>query len=146
MSETRAFEDILQKDGVLVYKSKGFSMFPLIRQYKDALVIRKPEQELKKYDIVLFNAGGKYMLHRIVEIDDTTVVTAGDHNSFKDRRITKDEVIGVLTAILRDGKEIDVNDPKLRIYGHLVTDLFPLKAVALKTKSFAGKMKRKIMG
>lgn len=146
MSEHRTFEDILEKDGVLVYTCKGFSMWPLLRQYKDVLVIHKPERELRKYDIVLFNAGGKYVLHRIVEIDETTAVTAGDHNAFKDRRIRKDDVFGILTSVVRDGKELDINDPKLRIYGHLVTDLFPLKAVALKTKSFAGKVKRKIIG
>ena len=146
MSETGTFEEILEKDGVLVYTCKGYSMWPLLRQYTDVLVIHKPGRELKKYDIVLFKSGNKYLLHRIVDIDETGIVTAGDHNSFKDSRIRKESVLGILTTIVRDGKEIDIDDPKLRAYGHLVADLFPLKAAVLKTRAFAGKVKRKIIG
>ena len=145
MSEAKSFEQILEEDGVLVYTSKGFSMYPLIKQNRDLLVIRKPEGELKKYDIVLFKANTKYLLHRIIEIDNDTIVTAGDHNTFKDSRIRKERVIGVLSAIVRDGKEIDIHDPKLELYGKLVSDFFEVKAFGLKTKAFGGKVKRKLL-
>ncbi|MDO4413567.1 MAG: S24/S26 family peptidase [Erysipelotrichaceae bacterium] len=146
MSEAKSFEQILEEDGVLVYTSKGFSMYPLIKQNRDLLVIRKPEGELKKYDIVLFKVKTKYLLHRIIEMDGDTIVTAGDHNAFKDSRIRKDRVIGVLSAIVRDGKEIDIHDPKLELYGKLVSDFFEVKAFGLKTKALGGKIKRKIFG
>ena len=146
MSETKTFEQILEEDGVLVYTCKGYSMYPLLRQNKDLLVIRKPEGEIRKYDIVLFRQNGKYILHRIIEMNEDTVVTAGDHNTFKDQRIRKDEIIGVLTAIVRDGKEIDINDPKLKIYGHAAADLFGPKAFALKAKAKAGSAVRKLKG
>lgn len=127
MSELSSFEEILERDHVLVYTCRGFSMWPLLHQNKDLLVIRKPDRELRKNDIVLFKARTKYLLHRIVKIDGETIITAGDHNAFKDQPITKDRVIGILTSFVRDGKERNVDDLPLKIYGHIAADLIDVK-------------------
>ena len=134
MSETKTFEEILERDQVLVYTCKGFSMWPLLHQNEDLLVIRKPDRELRKNDIVLFKASTKYLLHRIVEIDGDTIVTAGDHNAFKDLAITKDRVIGILTSFVRNGKERSVDELPLRVYGHIAADLIDVKIAARNVK------------
>lgn len=146
MSETKTFEEILEQDHVLVYTCRGFSMWPLLRQNRDLLVIRKPERELRKYDIVLFKVNGKYLLHRIIEIKGDTVVTAGDHNSFKDHPIDRKIIFGILTAVVRDGKEINVDDLHLRVYGHIVADLFDVKAACMKTGAKLRRIRRRITG
>ena len=127
MSELSSFEEILERDHVLVYTCRGFSMWPLLHQNKDLLVIRKPDRELRKNDIVLFKARTKYLLHRIVKIDGETIITDGDHNAFKDHPIPKDRVIGILTSFVRDGKERNVDDLPLKIYGHIAADLIDVK-------------------
>lgn len=134
MSETKTFEEILEKDHVLVYTCKGFSMWPLLHQNEDLLVIRKPDRELRKNDIVLFKASTKYLLHRIVEVHGNTIITAGDHNAFKDREITKDRVIGILTSFVRDGKERNVDELPLKIYGYIAADLIDVKIAARNAK------------
>jgi signal peptidase I len=53
MSETSTFEEIIEKDGYLVYTCKGFSMMPLLRQHRDLVVISKITEPLKKYDVIL---------------------------------------------------------------------------------------------
>ena len=146
MSETKSFEEILEENGVLVYTFKGFSMWPLLRQNTDFVVIRKPDRDPKKYDIVLFKAGNSYILHRIIRIDGDMITTAGDHNTFKDQSISKGKILGFLTSYVRDGKEIDVSNIELQIYGHLVTDLFPLKAACLKIKAVTKRTVRKLRG
>ena len=45
------FEDIIERDGRLVYTNVGDSMRPLIRQDKDLIIIEKPHGRLKKYEI-----------------------------------------------------------------------------------------------
>lgn len=144
MSEIKSFEEILNEDGVLVYTCKGMSMYPLLRQNKDLLVIHKPDRELKKYDIVLFKSADRYVLHRIIKIEGDMITTAGDHNTFKDRSIHKDQILGILTSIVRDGKEMELQDPKLRVYGHLAVDLFVPKVFVLHTKAFGGRIIRKL--
>ena len=77
MSETSTFEEIIEKDGYLVYTCKGFSMMPLLRQHRDLVVISKITEPLKKYDVILFKRNGKYILHRILTVKDGAYDTAG---------------------------------------------------------------------
>ena len=42
------FEDVIERDGRLVYTNVGDSMRPLIRQDRDILIIEKYEGRLKK--------------------------------------------------------------------------------------------------
>lgn len=146
MSETRTFEEVLNEDGVLIYTCKGYSMKPLLRQNSDLLVIRRPEREFRKYDIVLYKFNDKYILHRIIDIDNGTIITAGDNNAWKDAKIREDQIIGVLTAVVRDGKEIDINDLSHQVYGHLVTDFFGAKKIYLRIKAKGAKLKNIIKG
>ena len=48
------FEEILKKDGRLVYKTMGVSMLPMLYQNRDIGVIVPPEGRLKKYDVALY--------------------------------------------------------------------------------------------
>ena len=45
------FEDVIERDGKLVYTNVGDSMLPFIRQDRDLVVIEKPRGRLKKHDI-----------------------------------------------------------------------------------------------
>ena len=49
-------EEILDKDGYLVYTTKGTSTMPLLRQDKDIVTIKKLDNNtpLNVYDVVLF--------------------------------------------------------------------------------------------
>ena len=55
------FEDILARDGKLVYKTRGVSMEPMLRQNRDLVVIRVPSSRLKKYDVALYKRGDNYV-------------------------------------------------------------------------------------
>ncbi|MBQ7195753.1 MAG: hypothetical protein IJS07_09010 [Bacteroidales bacterium] len=46
-----AFEELLARDGYLVYKTHGVSMEPMLRQNRDLVTIRVPASHLKKYDV-----------------------------------------------------------------------------------------------
>lgn len=117
MSETLSFEEIIEKDGYLVYTNKGYSMYPMLRQHKDLLVIsRKPEGRLKKNDVVLFKRNGKYILHRIVRVNENSYDIAGDHNWWEEKDVKEEEIIGVLTSFVRDGKKIPVDDKRYKTY------------------------------
>ena len=117
MSETLSFEEIIKKDGYLVYTNKGYSMYPMLRQHKDLLVIsRKPEGRLKKNDVVLFKRNGKYILHRIVRVNENSYDIAGDHNWWEEKDVKEEEIIGVLTSFVRDGRKIPVDDKRYQAY------------------------------
>ena len=139
------FEDVIERDGRLVYTNVGDSMRPLIRQDRDILIIEKPYGRLKKYDVPLYKRdSGQYVLHRVLKVRDSDYVICGDNRYSKEYGITDRHIIGVLTAVVRDGKEIPINDWRYRIYVHLWCDLFPLRAFILKAKQFPKWLKRKL--
>lgn len=138
------FEDIIKRDGRLVYTNVGDSMHPLIRQDKDILIIEKPNGRLKKYDVPLYKRdSGQYVLHRILKVRENDYVICGDNRYSKEYGITDRHIIGVLTAVVRNGKEIPVTDMRYRLYVHLWSDFFPIRAFILKIRSIPRRIKRK---
>lgn len=122
------FEEVLDKDGELIFTNVGYSMYPLIRQREDILRIVKTDT-YKKGDIVLYKSNvDHYVLHRILKIKKDKIILAGDYNYFKDKPITKNMILGLLTTITKkDGKIIELSkDKKARRFFY--TNFFYIKA------------------
>ena len=123
-----SFEEVLEKDGELIFTNVGYSMYPLIKQREDILRIVKTDV-FKKGDIILYKSNvDHYVLHRILKIKKDKIVAAGDHNYRKDQPITKEQVLGKLVSIKKkNGKEIDLaKDKKARKFFY--TNFFHVKA------------------
>jgi hypothetical protein len=136
MNEPTTFEEELQRHGILVYTNVGCSMMPLLRQKRDLVEIAKKQPgRCKKYDVVLYRRGGKYILHRILKVLPDSYVIAGDHNYVREYGVKDDQIIGVLAAVVRDGRRITVNDRGYRLYVHLWCDLYPFRVGILYMKA-----------
>lgn len=139
------FEDVIERDGRLIYTNVGDSMRPLIRQDRDILIIEKPNGRLKKYDVPLYKRNsGQHVLHRVLKVRPNDYVICGDNRYSKEYGITDRHIIGVLTAVVRDGKEMPITDWRYLIYVHLWCDFFPIRAFILKAKYFPKWLKRKL--
>ena len=126
------FEDMIRRDGRLIYTNVGDSMLPLIREGKDLLIIEKKSGRLKKYDIPLYKRdSGQYVLHRVLKVRRDDYVICGDNRWRKEYGITDRHIIGVLTAVVRNGRELSVTDWRYRLYSHVWCDLFPLRGAVL---------------
>ncbi len=140
-----SYEQELETRGKLIYPNVGTSMMPLLRQRRDLMVItRRPEGRLKKHDAVLYRRGGKYVLHRIVKVRRDDYVIRGDHQWRREYGVTDTQIIGVLSAVVRDGKEISVQDGKMRRSVHFRRMLYPLWAPALLFRQALGRIRRKL--
>ncbi|MCR4794057.1 MULTISPECIES: S24/S26 family peptidase [Ruminococcus] len=138
------FEEQLEKNGKLIYTNKGDSMMPLIKQDRDLVVIEPVSGRLKKYDVPLYKRdSGQYVLHRILKVRDEDYVICGDNRCVKEYGITDRHIIGVLTGIVRKGKDVSVKSLKYRLYVHLWCDLFPVRAFIIRAVHKLQKMKRK---
>lgn len=139
------FEEELRQNGYLLYRNVGDSMMPLIRQGRDLVLIeRRPEGRLKKYEVPLYRRdSGQYVLHRILQVRKDDYVLCGDNRWQRETGITDRHIIGVLTAVIRDGKKLPVTDKRYRAYVHLWCDLFPIRAAVLWCRDLPGRVKRK---
>ena len=60
---------------------------------------------------------------------------AGDNNTFVERDIRDEQILGVMTRVIRNGKSIDVNKNRLyRCYVHLWCDCWPVRMAVLCVK------------
>lgn len=130
-----SFEEELDKKGILVYTNKGNSMYPLIRQEKDVLIIKKVNTRLKKMDIPLYKReSGQYVLHRIIKVNENDYVIRGDNTYYNETGIRDDQILGVLSGVIREGKEISVNSLSYKIYSYFWYYTYYLRKLIIKTK------------
>ena len=98
------------------FSPHGISMLPMLRQGKDKVVLSPVTGCLKKYDLPLYQRdNGNYVLHRIVAVGDT-YTCVGDNQYELERGVRQDQLIAVVTAFVRDGKEIPVTAIGYRLY------------------------------
>lgn len=142
-----SFEQELNEKGVLIYTNVGDSMLPFIRQNRDLIIIKKYQGRLKKYDVPLYKRdSGQYVLHRVLKVRRNDYVLCGDNRCNKECGISDKHIIGVLTAVKRNGRTINVTDRKYRIYVHLWCDFFPIRAAIIRLRTLIKKIKKRIKG
>ena len=137
-------EEELKKSGRLIYHNVGDSMLPLIREGRDLLVIERPGEwndltsdshtdKLKRLDIPLYRRDNSkaYVLHRVLSVRKDDYVICGDNRRHREYGISDRHVVGILTGIVRDGKEISLNGIPYRLYSHIWCDLFFIRAIVI---------------
>ncbi len=116
------------KRGNFVIHTHGVSMWPMIRNGKDSVVINPHEGRLKKYDLPIYlDNRGRYVAHRIIDVTDTGYVICGDGLYEIEYDITDENILGVVTGFFRKEKYIPVDDSKYLRYVHFWVDNFYLR-------------------
>lgn len=129
MTEKKQIEDVLREEGVFVGTTAGSSMYPMLKNRRDTIIIRPYEGRLKKYDVPLYKRGDKYILHRIIKVLPDSYIIRGDNCIRKEYGITDGQILGVLDGFYRKGKEVDMEGAAYRMYVRVWCALFPLRFV-----------------
>lgn len=149
MKTPLTIEEVLNKYGRLVYSNKGNSMFPLLRENRDIMVVCKSSSPFNKFDVVLFKRcditnNPTYVLHRIIKVnDDKTYWIVGD-NCITGETVREENILGVLNAVIRNGKTIFNNNIGYRLYVNTWCRWFHLRFFILRTARFIKMCAQKI--
>lgn len=141
------FEEELRLHGRFIYTNEGFSMWPLLRPGRDVLEITARSAPLKKYDVVLFRDRERYVLHRVMRIRaDGSCDLLGDHNTRFERGIRDEQILGVLTAVVRDGKNrVNLKALSYRAYVTLWCRPYPVRIAVLRLLNLAKSLYRRLL-
>ena len=71
----------------------GSSMYPTLKDGNFLIVNENADYEIDDI-ICYYNEENKRVVHRIVDIDENTYLTKGDHNELCDNPINKNQIIG----------------------------------------------------
>ncbi len=103
------------------FRLKGNSMFPLLQNGKDVVVLEKcPAESLQPMDVVLFRYRGKHVLHRIIRREGECLLIQGDGSIVAKEECKVDDVVGKVVQICRpSGKILSVDSWQWRIPSRL---------------------------
>ena len=137
MNNIKQIEEVIKEQGMLVCTTAGTSMYPMLRDRRDTIIVKPYEGRLKKYDVPLYKSGTRYILHRIVEVCPDSYVICGDNCERKEYGITDEQILGVLTGFYRGSKLIDINSWQYKLYARIACAAFPLRRVRGIARSIA---------
>lgn len=132
-AEPRKIEDVLASEGFYMGPPAGVSMWPMLRNRHDVMLVVPAKGDLRRYDVALYRRGGKYVLHRVVghyeRGSEKGYVICGD-NCVMLEHIPCGDVLGVLRGFYRDGRHIDCETSRgYHAYSKLWVALFPARKV-----------------
>ena len=115
------YEAYFRSRYAVILRLKGNSMYPLLRNGKDVVVLEKCSFEsLKPMDVVLFRYRGKHVLHRIIRREGECLLIQGDGSIVAKEECKVDDVVGKVVQICRSsGKVLSVDSWQWRIPSRL---------------------------
>ena len=97
--------------------------------------VKYSNRRLKKMDVPLYKRkSGQYVLHRIVKVNSNDYVIRGDNTYYNETGIRDDQILGVLSGVIRDGKEISVNSFSYKLYSYFWYYTYYLRKLIIKIK------------
>lgn len=109
----------------------GTSMRPMLRNGKDSVLLRSA-QAPKKGDILLYHRqNGRYVLHRIVSIEENTYLCCGD-NQWRKEKVTPEQIDALVCGYYRDEKKRNLDSFCYRFY----VNLLPLRRLYCRLRDF----------
>lgn len=130
------YEEYLEQNGEMTYSNVGVSMMPLLKQGRDLFTVKKKDEErCKKYDVVLYRRPpDSYVLHRIIKVCDKDYVILGDNCINKEYGIKDEDIIGVMTSFVHNGRKHSIDELGYRLYSHIWVDLAAVRIFFMRVK------------
>ncbi|MBQ7172573.1 MAG: hypothetical protein IJR88_00415 [Clostridia bacterium] len=131
MENRLSIEEQLKKEGFFVSTTAGYSMWPMLRNRRDRVIIRAyAENETPKInDLALYHrSDGKYVLHRILWVKPTHCIARGD-NTFFLEKVKYKTILGRVTEFYRNDKHHTTDSFLYRLYVWAWRILFPARFV-----------------
>ena len=134
-------EDVLRTEGVYVSTTVGVSMWPMLRNRRDTIVVRPAAGRLNRYDVALYRAHGNYVLHRVVRVLPEGYIIIGD-NCITEEHVEDSQVLGVLSEFYRGDKHVGMAGLPYRAYVWLWVTTAPARHFAKRAKGWLGRRVR----
>ena len=141
-----AIEAQLEKEGFYVSTTVGTSMWPMLRNRRDRVILRplREGERLSRLDLPLYlRPDGLYVLHRVIGVRDGHYIIRGDNTYAKE--IVPDEwIVGVMTEFYRGNRHVSASSCRYRFYAWLWQGIYPIRACVRRVRGLLGRIKRKI--
>lgn len=124
-------EQLLEAGEIIQIYPEGYSMYPMFVPGRDAAVIKKADvKKIRRADVVLYRRKGSILvLHRVVKRKGSQFYMAGDNQTEVEGPVEEDQIRGILTAFVRNGRRISVKNPVYVILSGLWLMFLPVRGI-----------------
>ncbi len=140
-------ESVLEAEGHYASTIKGVSMRPMLKTARDVVVLQRVNagERLSRFDVALYKVGEKYVLHRVIDIDENkgVYIIRGD-NTYSLEYVKFDSVLARLISFNRAGKHHSVDERSYLSYAAFWNAIYPVRSVLAKCRRALGRVKRAI--
>ena len=88
--------DTLLEGSTVRVSVKGQSMLPFFRSGSTITLRPIKEGDIRKYTVVMADAGNAFVVHRIIDVGEEFITLLGDGNYLGTERVTRDKIYGVV--------------------------------------------------
>ncbi len=135
---------ILEEKGVLITTIAGVSMRPLLKDRRDTVAVKKLSDRLKRYDVALYESGGRVLLHRVLRDEGNAYIIRGD-NCVNPEHIPDAQILGIAEGFYIKNRYVSAENGWYQCYARLWTALFPLRKTWKRGRGVLGRIKRKLI-
>ena len=135
----------LEAQGTVAVTINGMSMYPMLYNRRDVVVLEKYRGKASKYDVLLYkNSSGKLVLHRVIKNQKRgeCFVIRGDNCNAKEY-IPESSVLGVLTEFTRKNKDVGSSSVFYKVYSRVIVFINPLVCFKIFVKNGLYSLKKK---
>lgn len=107
-----AYKAEVERLGVIAFVPNGVSMWPMLKNHGQSVVVEKKTSRLKKYDVAFYaRESGACVLHRVMEVTDDGYVMCGD-SQFTLEKVKEEQVFGVMTGFYQKDEFVPADAEK----------------------------------
>ncbi len=137
--EKQDIEQLLRDGNTIRIKPRGYSMYPVFVPGRDEAIVEPVEErKLRRGDVVLYRRdphvefGGILVLHRIWKVSENGFFLVGDNQKEIEGPLRRDQIKGIMVAMVRNGKDISANNMGYRLLTGIWLWFRPLRPVISK--------------
>ena len=122
-------DELLRQGKTVQLPITGYSMYPLLLPGRDSVILAPADHmPYTRGDVMLYRRdAGILVLHRIWKRKKDGYYMVGDNQKEIEGPLREDQMIGVMTGLYRDGKEISCDQTGYRIYSAVWLMLRPIR-------------------
>ena len=110
MQQKADYKSQIEKNGAIAFVPGGNSMWPMLKNKKQSVIVVAKTQRLKKFDVAFYlRDNGAFVLHRVMQVLDDGYVMCGD-SQFTLEKVKEENVFGIMTSFYRGKKCVEVTD------------------------------------
>ena len=125
--------EILKNGGSTRITVTGSSMWPMLKDGKDSVLIKPANRMVKKWELPLYQRDdGSLVLHRVIKKKKGAYAMCGDNQVIVEWPVRADQIIGIADEFTHKGKTTKCSNILYRTYAALWSILRPYRLFMLK--------------